>query len=142
MPATRKFNHPRHFEEGMTLLEILITVVIVGILTACLALPSALGQTKKAEVLELQATVSLVVNKVNLERPLKVGLTAADLDVTPLGKHTEWNIHRVSEAHFCVTVWDGDATEGTGSKQDPLTFESFTGACQKVGVTGTLVNLV
>lgn len=142
MPATRKFNRPRHFEEGVGLPEILIAVVILSILTACFALPSVLGQNKKVEVLELQSTVALVVNQVNLERPLKVGLTAADLDVTPRGKHTEWNIHRVSEAHFCVTVWDGDATEGTGSKQDPLTFESFTGACQKVGVTGTLVNLV
>jgi type IV pilus assembly protein PilA len=132
--------------EGFTLLELLVVIIIIGILSA-IALPSFLNQGAKAKQSEAKIYIGLV-NKTqqtyrNENTSFAGGSTGfADLQIGISTATTNYN--------YALTAANDTSTSVTATSQDAKALKSFSGgiviltsgqtstiACQTTGVTST-----
>lgn len=122
---------PRRSDRGFTLVELMITVVVIGIL-ASLAYPSFMGSLRKGR--RAEAFTALTAVQQAQERWRANNSTyASDLSSTPpaglgLAATTAGGLYSISIGNTSATGYDAIATSVSGKGQE------HDGSCAKLGV--------
>lgn len=129
---------PKSFlQQGFTLVELMIVIVIVGILSA-IALPNFLSQTSKAKITEPQGKISAGLKQAQsiwVEKGTFTGVTCADIGFTATnGAFTEndWT-------YTCTPAVDGSSiTLAATGVANTANANLGLSACTITGATGVI----
>lgn len=142
---TRAFSRRENIgysEGGFTLIEILITVVIIGILAA-IAIPvfiNARNAAREANVLsDFSGVMIKVSNKYyepgfNKDTPITAALLGSK--APQVQGTTIWKVHNSTEAGYCIVLYNTDSKEFNSPSRAIIQGSNPT-ACQSYNVTGT-----
>lgn len=108
-------------EKGFTLVELMITIVIVGILSS-VALPNFLNQTNKAKATECNAKIGAILSNVNAEHLRSAAdaaalLTAEIADANTNSDNCVFTDAALTSPEYGITAV-GDGTELKGYDAD------------------------
>ena len=122
---------PRRCGRGFTLIELMITVVVIGIL-ASLAFPSFMGSIRKGRRAEAYAALSALQQAQERWRANNASY-AGDLSTAPpaglgLSATTGGGLYAISIANNSATGYEAIATAVSGKGQE------HDGSCAKLGV--------
>lgn len=140
--SSKKASSKNIFQQGFTLVELMVVIVIVGVLSA-VALPQFLNQSQKAKLTEPQGIIAAGLKKANIEYHEKNTLaseTCATLGVTdPRGTtNALWTYNCTASADGMTITATGTANGlGTGINTGGWVLDATTGEITK----GTPVGL-
>jgi type IV pilus assembly protein PilA len=117
-------------ENGFTLVELLVVIVIIGVLTA-IALPSFLNQTAKAKQTEAKQNVSVVIRSQQLQYSEK-GTFATVFDDLALG-----SLHGGST--FATDFYNYEIVTGSGTSTRLMTITASTQDSSLKSYSGALL---
>lgn len=133
----RNQKKPSLIQEGFTLVELMIVIVIVGILSA-VALPNFLSQSSKAKITEPLGKVSAGLKQAQsiwVETGTFTNVTCGEIGFTASGNPAAYTENNWT--YTCTPAQDGSSLTMTASGSGPNANLGLTG-CTITGATGVI----